>query len=348
MRKLTDATPQQRNLNRHTSRGMKALEESIQQDGWIGAITVAADGETFDGSARVETGVSAGFDEAIVVESDGSRPVIVRRTDIPTATDPRAVRLGIAANRVAELNLDWNVQELAALAQETDLSQLFTGDELPALLEQAGSELLEGASNQIVGHSQGYDFREIHAGKLGYRIEAAWRSNGALAIDLYSGQGQLAEWYSRRFDRVIRIDQEPNEGLDYVASAVDWLRSADFAAVADTFDFIDFDDEGSPLRAVKTLFEVLPRRDRPFVLCVTDGSGLNLKLHGQFNPALYGLEGVQRRATTEDYGQFDDLVRGAINAFASSGGYTAQQWSSVRGSEGNVVYQTYLINSEQG
>ena len=31
-------------------RGLSALEQSIQADGWIGAITVAADGETFDGS----------------------------------------------------------------------------------------------------------------------------------------------------------------------------------------------------------------------------------------------------------------------------------------------------------
>lgn len=43
--------PQRRNANRHTERGMAALEQSIDQDGWIGAITVAADGETFGGSA---------------------------------------------------------------------------------------------------------------------------------------------------------------------------------------------------------------------------------------------------------------------------------------------------------
>ena len=46
--------PQRKNANRHTQRGMQALERSLDQDGWIGAITVAADGETFDGSARVE------------------------------------------------------------------------------------------------------------------------------------------------------------------------------------------------------------------------------------------------------------------------------------------------------
>ncbi len=45
---------------------MAQLEKSIQSDGWIGAITIAADGETFDGSARIEVGASTGFDDALV------------------------------------------------------------------------------------------------------------------------------------------------------------------------------------------------------------------------------------------------------------------------------------------
>ncbi len=110
---------------------MQALETSIATDGWIGAITVAADGETFDGSARVEKTAENGMlDGAIVVDSDGTRPIVVRRTDIPTATDERAVRLGIAANRVAELNLEWEPDVLAGIADAgVDLGSLFTDQE---------------------------------------------------------------------------------------------------------------------------------------------------------------------------------------------------------------------------
>lgn len=131
---LTSYKPQSRNANKHTQRGMGLLEQSIQADGWTGAITVAADGETFDGSARLEVAAATGFENAIVVESDGTRPIIHRRTDIPTADDERAKRLGVAANRVASLNLDWDAGVLAELAAETDLSQLFQDDELTALL----------------------------------------------------------------------------------------------------------------------------------------------------------------------------------------------------------------------
>lgn len=41
-KKVTDFQPQRHNTNRHTQRGMNALEKSIEKDGWIGAITVAA------------------------------------------------------------------------------------------------------------------------------------------------------------------------------------------------------------------------------------------------------------------------------------------------------------------
>lgn len=137
--------PQRKNANRHTQRGMQALERSLEQDGWIGAITVAADGETFDGSARVEKTAENGMlDDAIVVRSDGTKPVIVVREDIPNAADPRAVRLGIAANRVASLNLEWEPGVLAELAGDVDLSALFTGDELNELALPAMPEIGAG------------------------------------------------------------------------------------------------------------------------------------------------------------------------------------------------------------
>jgi hypothetical protein len=136
--KLDTFKPQRRNANRHTQRGLGALETSIQKDGWIGAITVAADGETFDGSARIEVGASTGFDDVIVVESDGTKPIVHRRIDIPTADDPRAKRLGLAANRVAALNLDFDPAViLADLDAGLDLSSLWNEGEIEALIAAA-------------------------------------------------------------------------------------------------------------------------------------------------------------------------------------------------------------------
>ena len=144
--KLSDFRPQKVNANSHSERGLWALEESISNGGWIGAITTSADGECFDGSARIEKAYDLFGDEVepIVVEIDGTRPVIMKRIDIATADDPKAKLLALNANRVAELNLSWNPEVLAGLDAEVDLSGLFTGDELKGLvLEQEKLETEE-------------------------------------------------------------------------------------------------------------------------------------------------------------------------------------------------------------
>jgi len=125
---------------------MNALEKSIKRDGWVGAITTAADGETFDGSARLETLQNGEGADPIVVEIDGTRPVILKRLDIATADDPKAQRLAIAANRIAELNLDWDADILTELSQEIDLTGLWSGDELSNLL--ASQESGEGSGEE--------------------------------------------------------------------------------------------------------------------------------------------------------------------------------------------------------
>lgn len=143
--KLENYRPQRRNANRHTQRGLGALETSIQRDGWIGAVTVAADGETFDGSARLEVGAATGFEDAIVIESDGSKPIIHVRTDIATADDPRAKRLGLAANFIASVNLDFDPAIiLADLDAGLDLSALWNSSELDEMAKALGREMAKG------------------------------------------------------------------------------------------------------------------------------------------------------------------------------------------------------------
>ncbi len=76
MAKLSDFTPQVKNLNKHTEYGLQMLEKSMGEVGFIGAMTAANDGEIFDGSARIEKSAVI-FDDVdpIVIETDGVRLV---------------------------------------------------------------------------------------------------------------------------------------------------------------------------------------------------------------------------------------------------------------------------------
>jgi len=147
-----DFRPQQGNVNRHTARGMGALEQSMRTDGYSTPMVAAADGEIFDGSARLGIGgqVFAGI-APIVVHTDGTQPVIHVRDDIPNAADPRAQRLAIAANRIAQLNLDWDLALLERLvAERPDLAEGFwTEEELRALFQAAEGSSPVDAEPQI-------------------------------------------------------------------------------------------------------------------------------------------------------------------------------------------------------
>jgi hypothetical protein len=149
--KLSDFRTQERNLNKHRPRGMGMLDNVIAKDGWQGAITTAANGETFAGSARLEVAQERFGDESepIVFDIDGTRPVILRRVDIPTADDPRAIRLGIADNRISELNYDPDIELLSAIADEIDISDMYFEDELAALVATEQQEEGTNDPNEV-------------------------------------------------------------------------------------------------------------------------------------------------------------------------------------------------------
>jgi DNA modification methylase len=143
--KLSRFVPQRENANRHTERGMAMLEESMRSNGFFDGMTAAADGEIIDGSARIEKSALIFADEAIVVEHDGTRPIVEVRTDIPDASDPRAKQIALAANRVAQVNLKFDPQMLKRLGEEIDFAPLWTKEELQEALaeEEIPAVLLE-------------------------------------------------------------------------------------------------------------------------------------------------------------------------------------------------------------
>ncbi len=135
MSNLSAFKPATENANKHTIRGLAQLDKSMQEDGWVAPITVAADGETLDGSARLERAFDVFDNEALVVEHDGKKPVVMVRTDIPNAKTNHAKRIAVRANRIAEIDLEWDAAQLFAdMESGLDLSGLFDEDELAAVL----------------------------------------------------------------------------------------------------------------------------------------------------------------------------------------------------------------------
>lgn len=184
---------------------------------------------------------------------------------------------------------------------------------------------------------------EIEPYKLAHRIEAIWQAGGGLCIDLFSGYGQLAEWYRRRFETVITVDKRAEEA-DFNMAALDFIRNhlLDY-----DFDFIDFDDEGAPAAEIAAMFEVLEgKRSRPFYMALTDGNGLNLQLRGRFDFGRYLMPAGVRQSTGNDYDSFEVYVTNFVHRIAERHGFAASALSSHQGRKGHVVYQTWLIKPQ--
>lgn len=127
-----DLKPDPRNARKHTPRNLGQIERSIQSNGFGRSLLLAKDGTIIAGNATFDAAASAGLEDLIVVETDGTKVVAVKRTDVEPGSQ-RFHELALADNRSAEL-AEWDTDILAGLQDEIDLSQFFHDDELDDLL----------------------------------------------------------------------------------------------------------------------------------------------------------------------------------------------------------------------
>jgi len=133
-RKLSDLIPDHANANKGTERGRSALEASLRQFGAGRSILIDKNGRIIAGNKTVETAADVGLEDVIIIQTDGRQIVAVQRTDLDIdSAEGRG--LAYADNRVGELSLDWDAEQvLADINAGVDLSALFRQDELDSLL----------------------------------------------------------------------------------------------------------------------------------------------------------------------------------------------------------------------
>lgn len=152
--KLTDLKPDIANANAGSERGLRALDDSIAQAGLGRSIVVDKDYNVIAGNKTLERAVDQGFEDAIVIATRGDKLVVVVREDLDLYdNDPnnRARKLAYADNRVAELDLSWDAEQLFAdlqsgfnfdgLFDQKELDELFAEIEQPEPTPDAGAQV---------------------------------------------------------------------------------------------------------------------------------------------------------------------------------------------------------------
>lgn len=133
--KLEELTPDEHNANQGTIRGQAILDHSLRQFGAGRSILVDRNGRVIAGNKTLETAASIGLDQVVVVETDGSKLVAVKRTDLDLEDGEQARLLAYADNRAGEVGLDWDaVQVHSDIAAGLDLTDLFSVGELETMI----------------------------------------------------------------------------------------------------------------------------------------------------------------------------------------------------------------------
>lgn len=131
--KLEDLTPDPRNPNRGTERGVSIVEKSIEQLGAARSIVASSDGVVGAGNKTLQAAVEKGL-RVRVVQTRGDELVVVQRVDL-SSDDPRFEQLKIADNRASEVGLEWDPGVLAAMVNDgVKLDDFISNDELKVIL----------------------------------------------------------------------------------------------------------------------------------------------------------------------------------------------------------------------
>ena len=126
---LADLTPDSENFNKHTEFGSKLLEDSLRKFGYGRSVLVDKDGNIIAGNGVVETAAGIGMDDVVVVQTDGTKLVVVQRTDLELDT-PQGRELALADNMTALKGIDIDLDKVRETLGE-DLAKAWGMDLTP-------------------------------------------------------------------------------------------------------------------------------------------------------------------------------------------------------------------------
>lgn len=119
MSKISDLKFDDKNFNKHSARGMGLLEKSLQQYGGGRSILIDKDNNIIAGNGIIEAAGNVGLDDLQIVESDGTKIIAVKRTDIELNSQIGR-EMALADNATAAEDLAWDNETIAEVAQEFD------------------------------------------------------------------------------------------------------------------------------------------------------------------------------------------------------------------------------------
>lgn len=111
--------PDDKNFNEGTEYGQHLIEESLRKFGAGRSILLDKNNRIIAGNKTTENCVNVGLDDVIIVETDGTKLVAVKRTDIDLDS-AQGREMALADNATSDANLKFNTDLIMQEAQKFD------------------------------------------------------------------------------------------------------------------------------------------------------------------------------------------------------------------------------------
>lgn len=109
--------PDDKNFNEGTEFGQHLIEESLRKFGAGRSILLDKNNRIIGGNKTTENCVNVGIDDVIIVETDGTKLVAVKRTDIDLDSK-QGREMALADNATGKANLAWDESLIEEVSQE--------------------------------------------------------------------------------------------------------------------------------------------------------------------------------------------------------------------------------------
>lgn len=207
--KIKDLVQDNRNLNKGTEQGRELIQKSLREFGAGRSILIDKNNRIIAGNKTHENAEAAGLEDAIIVETDGTKLVAVKRTDVDLDTK-QGREMALADNATVHVDLEWDTEQLNAVADDFGIDTEDWGF--------VDIEVDDGKEKLSDQYSQ----------KIGQVIYEPKQTNHRIS-DLYEDN-------STKFDELInQIENEELKKMLRLRAA--WFVDFDFAKVADYYAY---------------------------------------------------------------------------------------------------------------
>ena len=138
--KISDLVFDDKNFNKHTEFGMALIEKSLRNNGAGRSILIDKNNRIIGGNGVVEAAGQIGLEDVQIVETDGTKIIAVKRTDIDLDSK-QGREMALADNATGAADLAWDTEAIAEVEAEYDID----ADEWGVVLdEDNGSAFFNG------------------------------------------------------------------------------------------------------------------------------------------------------------------------------------------------------------